>query len=315
MRPNLHSISGFSSCVTCPHKGLIITEVLKCLRPKPKEPSYYACRGRIHHLKADDGSERCKLPFMRADWLEWGVWNKVKEVLNNSDKLIECVNKALVELEERKSQIGLEVLDTDGKLETVRKKMERLGMAFADGAIEESIYKSKLKQLKKQEVSLLKCRKNIDPAELEEVEELEGRIFMVKEVLDRGKLEVTEFGLFGELFNEKIYVPAGFNAWREGDGEMSIGEVTEMDYFRIEGTDKYMRGIDVPPGFWECGDHEKQGEIIKKNMRAIMQLFGIKVIVYPDRVEIKGTIPSQVLYQGEQPVPETGLVINSPSPY
>ena len=96
---------------------------------------------------------------------------------------------------------------------------------------------------------------------------------------------------------------------------MAIGEVTEMDYFRIEGTDKYMRGIDVPPGFWECGDHDKQAEMIKKNMRAILQLFGIRVLVYPDRVEIKGTIPSQVLYQGEKPEPVTGLVIMSPSPY
>ena len=88
-----------------------------------------------------------------------------------------------------------------------------------------------------------------------------------------------------------------------------------MDYFRIEGTDKYIRGIDVPPGFWECGDHDKQFEIIKKNMRAILQLFNIRVLVYPDRVEIKGTIPPQVLYQGEKTEPETGLVISSPSPY
>ncbi|MCH8937717.1 MAG: hypothetical protein IIB90_18570, partial [Gemmatimonadetes bacterium] len=104
---------------------------------------------------------------------------------------------------------------------------------------------------------------------MDELEALEGRIVFVKEVLSRGKLEVTEFGLFGELFDEKIYVPAGFNAWRESDGELTIGEVIEMDYFRLEGTDKYLRGIDVPPGFWECGDHEKQSEIIKRNMRAI----------------------------------------------
>lgn len=132
--------------------------------------------------------------------------------------------------------------------------------------------------------------------------------------LGRGKLRVTEFGFFGSLSDEQIYVPAGFNAWRESDGELAIGELTEMDYFRIEGTDKYMRGIDVPPGFWECGHHEKQSEIIKKNVRDILQLFSIKVLVYPDRVEIKGTIPPQVMYQGEKPDPETGLVITSPSP-
>ena len=149
---------------------------------------------------------------------------------------------------------------------------------------------------------------------MEELDALQGRIAFIKEVLSRGTLEVTEFGLFGELFDEKIYVPAGFNAWRESDGELVIGEVTEMDYFWFEGTDKYMRGIDVPPGFRECGDHDKQAEMIKKNVRAILQLFGIRVLVYPDRVEIKGTIPSQVLYQGEKPEPETGLVISSPSP-
>ncbi|MFC1958284.1 hypothetical protein ACFLVQ_01800 [Chloroflexota bacterium] len=193
--------------------------------------------------------------------------------------------------------------------------MERLGMAFADGAVDESTYKSELKQLKKQEASFLKCRRNIDSAELEELEELEGRICIVKEILGRGKLEVTEFGLFGKLFDEEVYVPTGFNAWRGSDGELAIGEVTGMDYFRIEGTDKYMRGVDAPPGFWECGDHEKQAEIIKKNMRAILQLFGIKTLVYPDRVEIKGAIPSQTLYQGEEPMVETGLILSSPCPY
>ncbi len=187
-------------------------------------------------------------------------------------------------------------------------------MMFADGAIEGSTYKSKLKQLKKREASLLKCRNNIAPVELEELEGLEGRILIVKEVLSRGKLEVTEFGLFGELFDEKIYVPTGFNAWRESDGELAIGEVSELDYFRIEGTDKYMRGIDVPLGYWECSDHHKQAEVVKKNMRAILQLFSIKVIVFPDHVEIKGTIPSQVLYQGELPGPETALFISSASP-
>ncbi len=95
---------------------------------------------------------------------------------------------------------------------------------------------------------------------------------------------------------------------------MAIGEVTEKDYFRLEGTDKYMRGIDAPLGFWECGDYEEQSKIIKKNMRAILQLFNIGVIVFPDRVEIKGTIPQQVLYQGEVPEPETALFVSSPSP-
>ena len=205
-------LQGIVYCGLCGH-------VLKCTRKKPKEPRYYACRGRIHHWKLDDGNTRCKLSYVRANWLEWGVWNKIKEVLNNSDKLEECINSALEDLEGKKAHIGAEILDANGKLETLGKKMERLGMAFADGAIEESAYKSKLKQLKKREAVLLKCRQNIDPLDMEELDALQGRIAFIKEVLSRGKLEVTEFGLFGELFDEKIYVPAGFNAWRESDGD------------------------------------------------------------------------------------------------
>jgi hypothetical protein len=199
-----------------------------------------------------DSDKRCNLPYVRADWLEWGVWEKVNAVLNNSSKLAECVNKALIELEERKSQIGDETLTIDSKLESIRAKEERLGMAFTDGAVSESAYKSKLNQLKKQEAALFKCRHNIDPLELTELATLEGRIAMVKDVLGQGKLRITEFGIFGEIGDE--YIPAGFNAWRECDGKLAIGEVTEMDTFRIEGIDKVMRGIDAPSGFWECDD-------------------------------------------------------------
>jgi len=299
-------LQGMCFCGQCGH-------VLKCMRKKPREPRYYACRGRVQHRMTQDGNKRCNLPYIRADWLEWGVWRKVKAVLNNSAMLTECVNKALIDLEERKSQIGAETLAIDNRIEAIRTKEERLGMAFADGAVSESAYKSKLNQLKKQEAALLKCRHNIDPLELTELAMLEGRIAMVKDALSQGALSVTEFGIFGEIGNE--YIPAGFNAWRECDSELAIGETTEMDTFRIEGTDKVMRGIDAPPGFWECQDLQKREEKIKRNMRAILQLFNIRVLVYPERVEIKGTIPTQFLDRTtKKEEPETALIISSPSP-
>jgi len=60
-------------------------------------------------------------------------------------------------------------LTIDNKLEAIRAKEERLGMAFADGAVAEGVYRSRLNQLKKQEAALLKCRHNINPAELAEL--------------------------------------------------------------------------------------------------------------------------------------------------
>jgi hypothetical protein len=290
--------------------------VLKCVHKKLREPRYYACRSRIQKHMNRHQEKRCDLPYVQAEWLEWAVWKKVIAVLNDSDKLAECVNKALVRLEEKKAQIGTETLAIDNKLEAIMAKKERLGMVFADGAISESIYKSKLGQLKKQEAAVLKCRHNIDPNELTELATLEARIAKVKDVLSWGAIRVSEFGIFGELGDE--YIPAGFNAWRECDNKLAIGEVTGMDTFRIEGTDKVMRGVDAPIGFWECEDpqqQEEQAKRIKKNMRAILQLLDIEVIVFPERVEIKGAIPTQVLEKSiNKEETATAPILNSPSP-
>ncbi|GAI84699.1 unnamed protein product, partial [marine sediment metagenome] len=78
-------------------------------------------------------------------------------------------------------------------------------------------------------------------------------------------------------------------------------------------TDKVMRGIDAPTGFWECDVPQKRDETIKRNMRAILQLFNIKVLVCPERVEIKGAIPTQVLDKPTGDESKTALIISSPS--
>jgi len=297
-------LQGMCFCGQCGH-------VLKCLHKRPRDPRYYACRGRVNYFPYNDG-ERCTLPFVRADKLEREVWEKVKAVLKNPDTLAECVNKALIELEEKRSQLGAETLAIDDRLKAIRAKKERLGIAFADGAIQETIYKSRLNRLKKQEANLVKCRQAIDPSELSELSTLESRIIIVKEILSRGSLSLTEFGIFGSIGDE--YIPAGFNAWRECDGKLTIGELTEMDTFRIEGTDKVMRGIDAPPGFWECEDLQKREENINRNLRAILQFFNIKVFVFPERIEIKGAIPTQVLDMSTHNQTQTAPIISSPSP-
>ena len=86
-----------------------------------------------------------------------------------------------------------------------------------------------------------------------------------------------------------------------------------MDTFCIEGIEKVMRGIDVPQGFWECNDPKERKEAIKRNVRAILQLFNIKVLIFPERAEIRGAIPTQVLEMSSQKQTQTVPVISSPS--
>jgi 4-alpha-glucanotransferase len=57
-----------------------------------------------------------------------------------------------------------------------------------------------------------------------------------------------------------------------------------MDIFRIEGMHKTTRDIDTPAGFWECEDLEEQKNLIDRNLRAILQLFNVKVFILPERI-------------------------------
>jgi hypothetical protein len=239
-------------------------------------------------------------------------------------------------LEEKKSHIGAGMIAIDSKLDAIGARKERLGLAFADGAVQENAYKSKLNQLKRQEAAILKCRHNIDPSQMAELTALEGRIAAIKDILSEGSLILSEFGIFAATLDE--YVPVGFNAWRESDGKPAIGEVTGIDTLRItgfhgwresgdkpaigeatgeetfqeKGRNIVVRGIGAPPEYWHCSDHE-QDEKINRNLRALFQFFGIKVLVFPERVEIRGAIPTQMLDISTRKQTKVAQIINFPS--
>jgi len=269
------------------------------MRKKPGEHRYYACRGRVSRISRD--GKRCKLPYVRADWLERGVWNKVKEVLNDSGKLVECINKSLIELEDKRKEICVGSMTIESKLKAVRAKEERLGMAFADGAVNETAYKTKLKRLKKEEADLLKCQRNIDLVELAEMISLGIRIDMVKDVLNKGSLLVTDSGIFGQI--EEIFTTLDFNVSPEHEGVDNT--------YGLNVTDVAMRATEAPLNTREADDPGEKQEAIKRTRRDILKKFNIRVIVYPERVEIKGTIPTQILDKNNKEV--TAPIITSPS--
>jgi hypothetical protein len=192
---------------------------------------------------------------------------------------------------------GSEALELERTLSNVKAKQERLGIAFTDGALTEQVYKTKLSQLKKQEDITLKCRLNIDPTTITELTELDERITSAKAILSKGRLVVSDYGLFA--ISDDKYVPVGYNVSRETDGTLSNGKATELDVIDKWETGEFSEGIDLPMPFIS-GKHKKTKDAFKNNLRSIMQLFSIKVYVYQDRAEIRGAIPQQVINLPEQ---------------
>ena len=138
----------------------------------------------------------------------------------------------------------------------------------------------------------MKMSDNLDPETRTEIDDLERAVTSIEKMLDKhsGRIVVNDGGIWG-IGKDEI-APLGYNPWLETDGSDDIGMPRELAKFRIEGTDKVIKGIGVPEGFWESPN---RGEVITRNRRGILQKFGVKVYVFKDKIEIRGFIPTQVL--------------------
>jgi len=166
-----------------------------------------------------------------------------------------------------------------------------LGLVFADGAISKDVYAKKLQELSRRERELLKIKDNLNPEARAEIAEVENSIRSIEEMLDTsGNILVTDFGIWGRTGDN--VAPLGYNPWLETECKSEVGQVRDSDFIRIEGTDLRIRAILPPEGFWFS---ENPGEVIKKNIRAILQKFGIRVYMFRDRIEVRGLIPSQII--------------------
>jgi hypothetical protein len=83
--------------------------------------------------------------------------------------------------------------------------------------------------------------------------------------------------------------------WVIGEIDNACINITDTETLRIDGNELVIRTKNtlLEPKNGESSQ-EKQ-ETIDRNRRAILQFFNIKVIVYPERVDIKETIPTQMM--------------------
>jgi site-specific DNA recombinase len=285
-KPRNWLLQGLCVCGIYGHK-------LGCHKKKNDKNRYYVCRGR-HKEHHPDGSQPCQLPYIRAEELEFLVWNKVKQTFGDPDRLREYVDKALYNLEQQKSQLGSGYLDIEKGLTLVKKKEERLGIAYADSTLPQNVYKAKLQQLKKQEKALEQRQHNLNPSEMIKIAEISHRVTAVKELLQKGKVHLTGLGFFAAEGDK--YVPLGFNPWPESDGKVAIGNEAEMDIVYVDKENGLVGKSNVPPGFLDpdIPASEKKQRVLT-NWRELLRFLDIKVTIYPDRKEIRGAIPPQLI--------------------
>jgi len=103
---------------------------------------------------------------------------------------------------------------------------------------------------------------------------LERIIKESQRLLSKGIIHVSRFGMYGLVDNSDAVIGFGRNAlWQEEK--------------LFETQDAFHR-VTPPAEFWERDD---SSELIKRNQRAILHDFGIKVYCFKDKLEVRGFLP------------------------
>jgi len=226
---------------------------------------------------------------LRADILEKAVWRRLKTALTDSETLRDSLRDSLAELKQRRGQLDKETGCLDKELQAISGKKERLGLAYADGAIAREVFEGNLHILTKREAELLKARNNLDPHVGMELDDLEQSIASLEKMVDgkSGRVLLTELGIWAKSLPEDWIVGRIVSlekAWDEPGAPEDSGlvKIGDMQMSMVDGSDSS----------WTT---EIPREVVWRNIRQFFERFGIKVYVFRNSVEVRGFLPTEVM--------------------
>ena len=157
-------LQGLITCGVCGHAFMV--------QPNHNHRTYN-CRGRLHitHL---DGSPRCIVPNLDADWLEKALWVRVYALLNDPNKLEILLNETIENLKNREEELSARKRPVDKRLTEIAEQKARLAEDWVKMSINPVKYLDFKQSLEREEARLNSIRGNIDPAQIEELERTRG---------------------------------------------------------------------------------------------------------------------------------------------
>jgi site-specific DNA recombinase len=135
----------------------------------------YSCRGRLKYTHID-GSPRCTSPRLDAEWLEQEVWQRIDEIINDPNKLEKLLKETVDSLKNREADLNARIRPIDDRLAEIISQKTRLAEGWVQGSISQTRLQELKRDLDQEEARLRSIRTEIDPAQLEELEQIRGRL-------------------------------------------------------------------------------------------------------------------------------------------
>jgi site-specific DNA recombinase len=270
--PGQWLLQGYSVCGLCG----------RSLTPKSRRNGRhkYVCLGR-HSISHVDGSDYCALPTCHAATLDDVVWKHFSEAASNSDVLRKSIELALAQLEEKQKRLG-DASAIENELAELQERKQRIWDNHADGGMPKERMLAQIRQVEAKEKDLQQRLNAVDPAARIETVQLKDFIATARAILDKGDLSVGEFGIDAEVDLQGLLCAGG------PDLEPDVID---------QQIDKVHDGVRVSVRLSERGMYRLQhaDELIMQRRRKLLEMFDVKVVVYPETVEVHGMIPVQTI--------------------
>jgi len=213
----------------------------------------YQCRGRLRYTHLD-GSPRCSIPILKADWLEEQVWQRIETILNDPNKLKPLLQDTISQLQNRKEQLLIQIRPINEQLSQIDERKRRLMDEYVMLNMDQAKWKECQQSIQQEEERLMAIRDGIDPAQIQELEKVEGLL----------------------KFWESQINSIAWNLEEEDGQMMRTIDKPHQNTLRIVG--------------FEDKDISKAVEF-PATKRELLDMLQVRLLVFPDRVEVKAVLP------------------------
>jgi site-specific DNA recombinase len=210
-----------------------------------------------------DGLSRCKAPYIRADWLENELWQRIEEIMNDPNKLLLVIKESIENLRRAEADLSERIRPIDERLAEIAAQKAKLADDWIVKYMDIERFKELRENLDGEEARMKSLRAAVDPAQLSKLEDT------------RKALDYWE------------YQARGMRAWNT---ENEDGTMFKQVYQTHEEALKLV-GLDDP-------DRSKL-EGFPTSKRQLLDKLQIRLSVFDDRVEVKSLFPVQPI--GIQP--------------
>lgn len=144
---------------------------------------YYSCIGRLKKSHVD-GSIRCTVPRISADWLEDQVWSRIQAMLDEPSTLEKLLCDTIERLKTRGSELYSRIRPIDERLTEIAERKKKLAESWVESALGQDQVDRQRRQLEEEEARLKCIKGETDPAQLDELQRSQAMLRFWQKHLD-----------------------------------------------------------------------------------------------------------------------------------